>query len=80
MLEFDRSVTGRLMGSARSQASLLGVSKLARDETPVIRAFRTKLQKVCVCYFCIILLAVRRRRRYGSSPPAWMMLMPRLLL
>lgn len=48
LLEFDRSITGRLMGSSRSHASLMGVSKLPRDETPMIRAFRTKLQKVCV--------------------------------
>eukprot|EP00752_Nemacystus_decipiens_P004820 g4387.t1 len=58
LLELDRSITGRLMGSSRSHGSLMGVSKLPRDETPMIRAFRAKLQK----------MIDKRVRDSGGSP------------
>lgn len=47
LLEFGRDVTERLMGSSRSEGSLLGTSSKAKYETPMIRAFRVKLQQVC---------------------------------
>ncbi|CAM9371727.1 unnamed protein product, partial [Scytosiphon promiscuus] len=46
LLEFDRGVTERLMGSSRSEGALLGTSAKAKPETPMIRAFRAKLQQV----------------------------------
>lgn len=48
LLEFGRGVTERLIASSRSEGTLLGTSSKAKAETPMIRAFRTKLQQVCV--------------------------------
>lgn len=42
----EGEITGRLMGSSRSHATLMGVSRRAKHETAMIRAFRTKLRQV----------------------------------
>lgn len=49
LLEFDPTVTERLLGSSRSEGCLLGTSKPPRQATYVVRAFRTKLQQVPCC-------------------------------
>lgn len=46
LLDDDQSVTGRLMGSSQSHRVLLGVSKSKKTDTPIIKAFRAKLQEV----------------------------------
>lgn len=46
LLDDDQSVTGRLMGSSQSHRTLLGVSKSKKIDTPIIKAFRAKLQEV----------------------------------
>ncbi|CAM9876571.1 unnamed protein product [Ectocarpus sp. 12 AP-2014] len=59
LFESGQSITERLMGSARSQGNLLGKSRSAKDESPMIRAFRTKLQQV-----------IDKRVKYAGGSPS----------
>ncbi|CAM9441307.1 unnamed protein product, partial [Ascophyllum nodosum] len=49
-LDLDQGITQRLLGSARSEASLLGLPKSAREETLVVKAFRKKLQEASTAH------------------------------
>lgn len=45
LLEIDPAITVRLLGSSRSEGSLLGRSEPTRKRPALLRAFRSKLQQ-----------------------------------
>lgn len=77
LLEIDPWLTTRLLGSSRSEGSLLGTSNPGRKDTAVIRAFREKLQQVRVvtalqqtAFQEVLHLWMHRRRRAPSCTDA----------
>lgn len=46
LLESDSVTTVRLLGSSKSEGSLLGISKPPRERLALVKAFRAKLHQV----------------------------------